>query len=146
MSSSRPLPSLFGRFTAISQQHDQLTNTLRLLRSMCTALEAGAAPPEGPAPELLLSDLSRHLNAHFAAEEGPAYFGAMRDEVPALCPDVDRLESEHRDMRRSIERLCAIAADHERWREVPVPTRELIGRLERHERAESQLLRSFFSP
>lgn len=141
-----PLPSLFGRFTAIFQDHDQLAKTLRRLRAMCAALEDGAAVlPAELAPDVLILDLRRGLGEHFAAEEAEEYFGTVVDEAPALAPQIAGLKWEHMTMLQAADMLCGIARDRTRWTQLPGPTRELISQLERHEGSESRLLRNLFS-
>jgi hypothetical protein len=147
MTATSPLPSLFGRFTAILQQHNHLGKTLRRLRSMCAALEKGelAFPPE-LAPSVLLVALRTDLGGHFAAEESAEYFGAVVDDAPALASQIAGLKWEHMAMLRSANVLSRVALDHARWPDLAAPTRELVAQLERHERAESSLLSEFFSP
>jgi hypothetical protein len=144
--SAQPLPSLFGRFTAIFKDHDQLAKTLRRLRQMCAALDDGQArlPPD-LAPDLLIIDLRNDLSEHFAAEETAEYFGTVVDEAPELASDIAALKWEHLTMLRGVDVLCGLARDRSRWQQLSGPTRELIGQLERHERSESRLLRSLFS-
>lgn len=143
---ANPLPSMFGRFTAIFRDHDHLATTLRRLRLMCAALEDDPhALPAELGPNLLIVELRADLAEHFAAEETDQYFGTVVDEAPALAPDIARLKSEHVTMLRAAEVLCDLARDRARWSRLPAPTRELIGQLERHEHAESKLLRSLFS-
>jgi hypothetical protein len=147
MSSTSPLPSLFGRFTAILRDHDHLGKTLRNLRQMCAALEAGdREPPSELTPVVLLVELRRHLGEHFAAEEDEGYFGTVVDEAPGLATDIAGLKWEHMTMLRAADVLCDLAADRSRWPQLPKPTRELVTQLERHEGAESKLLRRFFAP
>lgn len=140
-----PLPSLFGRFTAIFQEHDHLAKTLRRLRIMCAALEDGqlSLPPE-LAPDVLLVDLRMDLAEHFGAEESPQYFGTVMDEAPHLASQVAGLKWEHMTMLRAADVLCGVAKDPTRWTLLAGPTRELVGQLERHERSESVLLRKLF--
>jgi hemerythrin-like domain-containing protein len=147
MSSTTTLPSLFGRFTAILQEHEHLGKTLRKLRQMCAALEAGESEPASElAPLALLVELRRDLGEHFAAEEDEAYFGTVVDEAPSLAPDIAGLKWEHMTMLRAADVLHDLAADRSRWSQLSKPTRELVAQLERHERSESKLLRRFFSP
>ena len=147
MTVANPLPSLFGRFTAILQQHDHLGKTLRRLRSMCAALENGqTALPSELAPNVLLVTLHADLDRHFGAEESIEYFGIVVDESPALAPQIAGLKWEHMTMLRAARVLSRRAQDHARWPDLVVPTRELVAELEQHERAESSLLRQFFSP
>jgi len=143
--SAQPLPSLFGRFTTIFRDHEELGGTLRRLRLMCAALEDGRAsfPPE-LSPTVLLVTLRETLATHFAAEEAEQYFGTVLDESPTLEPQISELKREHGSMLRSVQRLCELAGDRTRWSHLPYPTRQLIGELECHERAESKLLRDLF--
>lgn len=147
MSASSPLPSLFGRFTSIFQEHDRLGKTMRRLRAMCVALDEAQAPlPPDLAPERLLSDLCADLAEHFAAEEADEYFGTVVDEAPALGGQIAGLKSEHVMMLEAAQMLKQLAMDESRWALLPSPTRELVAQFERHERAESTLLRQLFSP
>lgn len=144
---AQPLPSLFGRFTAIFQDHDHLAKTLRRLRTMCAALEDGQAQlPAELAPEALLGQLQASLAAHFGAEESADYFGVVMEEEPHLAPQIAGLRWEHMTMLHAVEVLCQLAKDRERWLHLPAPTRELVAELERHEQAESRLLRNLFFP
>ena len=145
MSQSNALPSLFGRFTAILQDHEHLAKTLRRLRLMCASLENGHnLLPEELDPGILMTALRANLAEHFAAEESPAYFGTVISEAPALATQVAGLKREHLTMLRSVDVLSELTADRARWRELPSPTRELISQLECHERSESALLRGMF--
>lgn len=143
--SHSPMPSLFGRFTAIFQDHEQLAKTLRRLRLMCGALDNGQQPPPELSPDVLILDLRVHLGVHFSAEEADEYFGTVLEEAPALAPEIAGLKGEHLTMLRAADVLCSVARDRSRWRDLVGPTRELIGQLERHERSESKLLRTLFS-
>jgi hemerythrin len=147
VTATAPLPSLFGRFSAILKDHDHLGTTLKRLRMMCATLEAGA--PELPSelrPGPLLDELYADLRAHFASEESKEYFGTVIDEDPSLAPQITALEWEHQTMLATVERLVIMANDRRRWSTLPPPTRELVVDLERHERAESSLLRELFFP
>lgn len=141
-----PLPSLFGRFSAILKDHDHLGMTLRRLRKMCATLETGA--PELP-PELfpvaVLDELFTDLKAHFAREESKEYFGTVVEEEPSLAVQITTLEWEHQNMLASVQRLQGIASDRACWPTLPLPTRAFVADLELHERAESTLLRQLFS-
>ena len=141
------LPTLFGRFSTVLQEHDQLRTTLVQLREMCTTLETEAsALPRELLPEPLFAELFSELKSHFACEESPAYFGTVVEEAPTLAPQINTLKREHHDMLIAIEQLLGIAKDHSRWPALPHPTRQFVAILERHERAESTLLRELFFP
>lgn len=142
----RALPSLFGRFTAILRDHDDLDKTLRELRLMCGAIEGGSETlPADFEPSRLLGALRAQLTEHFRAEESDQYFGVVMEEQPRLKSQIAGLKWAHLAMARAVESLCELAADRERWRQLPGPTRELVSQLELHEREESVLLRNLFS-
>jgi Hemerythrin HHE cation binding domain len=142
----RALPSLFGRFTAIMRDHDDLNKTLRQLRAMCSALEAeqGALPAELEPPRLL-GALRVHLAEHFEAEESDQYFGVVVEEQPSLKTQIAALKWAHLTMMRALDGLCVLAAETGQWQQLPGPTRDLVTQLELHEREESGLLRNLFS-
>jgi len=147
MSRVQQLPSLFGRFTAILQEHAHLGKTLRVMRLMCAALEEGQTSlPLELTPKRLLGELRSDMAAHFGAEESADYFGTVLEEAPALAQQIAALKWEHMTMLRAVDVLYGVAQDRTRWAELPRPTRELVGQFERHERAESALLRQLFSP
>lgn len=138
---------MFGRFSAILKDHDHLGKTLKRLRKMCATLEVGE-PQLSPDlfPEPLFLELHADLKGHFASEESSEYFGAVVDEAPSLAPQIAALESEHQRLLKTVEQLLSFAEDRARWPALPVPTRDLVAELERHERAESSLLRELFFP
>jgi hypothetical protein len=145
MQTTAPLPSLFGRFTAILRDHDHLAVTLRQLRALCDALEPGQRElPEPLRPSQLLGALRADLTEHFASEESDAYFGVVLEEAPSLKPQIAALKWEHVSMLRTVEGLCELAEDREQWSQLSAPMRALVSRLEQHERAESALLRRLF--
>ena len=146
MSASSPLPSLFGRFTSILQEHDRLAKTMRRMRAMCVALDEAHTPlPPELSPERVLHDLCADLAEHFHAEEADEYFGTVVEEAPALGSQIAGLKWEHLVMLKAAETLKQLAMGQSRWVQLPSPTRELIAQFERHERAESTLLRQLFS-
>ncbi|HEY6079276.1 MAG TPA: hypothetical protein VIW29_10760 [Polyangiaceae bacterium] len=145
MSLPQSMPSLFGRFTAILKDHEHLGTTLRELKALCGALEAGQQErlPELQ-PQRLLMALKAGLSHHFGAEESEAYFGTVVTEDPALEPEIAALKAEHAAMLAAVELLLRLTEDPGRWLHLLAPTRALVLQLERHEGAESKLLRDFF--
>jgi Hemerythrin HHE cation binding domain len=142
---SKTLPSLFGRFTGILNQHEHLALTLRELRAMCRAIEDGSALEKlRAAPGKLVAELRDELSAHFDSEESAQYFGVVVEEEPRLGEHVAELKWQHLAMRRDAALLCELAADLERRAELAERARALIADLERHERAESDLLGRLF--
>jgi len=147
MSAPKPIPSLFGRFTAILQDHEHLAKTLRRIREMCSALDNRQAllPPQ-LAPDALLPELRKELAAHFDAEESAAYFGVVLDEQPSLTRQIAGLKWEHMAMLQTVDMLAQLATDRGEWSHLAALTRKLVAELERHERSESSLLRGFSLP
>lgn len=145
MKSASPLPTLFGRFTAILKDHDHLSVTLRLLQRMCGALEAEHVPSE-LSPPLLFRALLADLREHFAAEESADYFGTVVEEAPALAPQIAALKWEHLQFLATVEKLLGSAESHDDWPSLVQPTKQLVAELAQHERLESALLRQLFSP
>jgi hypothetical protein len=145
MTAPANLPSLFGRFTAIFQDHARLGTTLKDLRSMCVTLEARESLPAAVWPGRLLEDLRIDLSGHFAAEEAESYFGTIAKEAPLLAPRIGRLKDEHASMLSAIPALCGFAEKPSPRTELSAATRKLLSELERHERAESLLLRELFA-
>jgi hypothetical protein len=147
MSSTTPsLPSLFGRFTVVLDDHRRLAVTLSQLREMCAVL--GVEPVEFGTkrrPGELLADLYVDLSAHFKTEEAEAYFGTVVAERPALSQGIDELKAEHVAMLAAVRDFCVIAEDEQRWRELARPVVLLIERLQAHERRETLLLQEFFT-
>lgn len=147
MTATASPPSLFGRFAAILKDHDHVGTTLKRLRKMCATLESGARElPVELLPVPLFDELQANLRAHFGREESKEYFGAVIAEAPSLLAQVTALEWEHQSMLASVERLLNIARDDRHWSALAPATRELVADLERHERAESSLLRQLFFP
>ena len=145
MTRNGSLPTLFGRFSIISGQHQTLSTTLRQLREMCLALQAGSTEL-GPDPRPLLAALQLNLERHFATEEADDYFGAVAQERPSLLPSIAGLRAEHTAMLEAIAALSALSAEESRWAELSTPTLRLIEQLRAHEHAESVLLQDFFEP
>ena len=146
MANTASLPTLFGRFTAASGEHERLAVTLRELNAMCAALESGVRERAvDSVPFRLIADLRRNLERHFGAEEAEGYFGEVVLERPRLLPRIAALRAEHTAMLEETAKLAEISADERRWPELPLPTRRLVKALRAHEHAESELLQEFFS-
>lgn len=137
-------PSLFGRFTAIRQDHEHLGTTLKRLRLMCLGLEARERAPLAIEPARLFEDLRTDLSGHFAAEEADSYFGTIAEEAPHLAHGIAQLRNEHAALLSGIAVLCRLAEDGTRAAELSGATQRLVAELEQHERAESRLLRELF--
>jgi hypothetical protein len=129
----------------VLNDHRQLEVTLGSLRQMCAWLQGDRASlaPELP-PIVLIDSLTRSLSAHFVVEESDGYFGTVASERPALAERVARLTAEHGEMLETLGRLRVISTTEARWPELSAPLLELVAQLERHERAETELMREFF--
>jgi hypothetical protein len=146
MAKTASLPTLFGRFTAASGEHERLAATLRELAAMCAALESGIRERAvDSTPFRLIADLRRNLERHFCAEEAEGYFGTVVQERPTLQAQIADLKAEHCVMLEETAKLAEISADEGRWSELALPTRRLIKRLRAHEHTESALMQQFFS-
>lgn len=142
--SKTPLPSLFGRFTAIQSDHRDIGVTLGLLARMCAALEqSDGARDEELAPVLLLDRLRVHLAEHFQAEEGEAYFGAIVCERPALREQIQALGAEHASMLSEVSSFCIIASEPARVDLLPALVRRFLAGFRAHERGETRLVQAF---
>ena|ERR1051325_2036142 len=146
MDAQAALPTLFGRLTAVLNEHQHLGVTTRKLTELRAALKSGQLELSADLrPGPLLEDFERELSQHFSAEEADTHFGAVARERPALLPDVVALKEDHRSMLRSIETLRLAAADEARWVELPEALQQLLDQLRQHELAEARLLGEFFS-
>jgi hypothetical protein len=140
------LPSLFGRFTALLAGHETRSLILRRLEELCDALEDGQKQLAWRIrPPTLVLDLQESLLTHFAVEEANTYFGAIVAERPELCERVAVLSAEHAVMSAMIAHLRELAPYPERWPEMAVPSRVLLGLLHAHEQAEARLLQDFLT-
>jgi hypothetical protein len=167
---AHPLPSLFGRFTAIVAVHESLSRTLARLRELCDALDAGVEtlawrlkPPTlalDLEEELLTHfaveeadvyfgtialDLEEELLTHFAVEEADVYFGTIAHDRPDLIVAIATLRAEHAVMLSLIERLRELSTDPEHWHDLVAPARVLLSMFETHEHAEARLIEGFLT-
>lgn len=139
-----PLPSLFGRFTAVLSDHADLRVTLRRLEQLCTTLEGTKqAPPVEPAALTLIAELFADLSQHFAAEEGDAYFGTMTRDRPSSAGRIAELKQQHTEMLDALGSLRRLAGTGS-WDELPPLARRFVAALRAHEIAEARLLQEFF--
>jgi hypothetical protein len=139
-----PLPSLFGRFTVVLQDHRDLGVTLRSLEKLCATLdETERAPPLEPAALELIVELHAELSQHFTAEEGDAYFGAMARDRPGSAHRIAELKQQHAEMLAAVGSLRDLAGQA-RWTELSSPARRFVAGLRAHEAAETRLLQEFF--
>jgi hypothetical protein len=140
----RPVPTFFGRFTAVLSEHEHLETTLRKLGQMTTALGVGQDVAVELEPGRLLTALQADLVRHFAAEEASGYFGVVARDFPVLLPRIVELKLDHAEMLETIHTLLLAAADEARRFEVAASVAALITRLRAHEQMENELLHEYF--
>jgi hypothetical protein len=136
--------SVFGRATAVLQDHANLRVTIGMLRALALAGNVAEPAPE-LAPGSLLDAFRAQLLAHFAIEESEGYFGTLGEERPSLRPGIARLRSEHEDMLRAVSRLLALSEDPSRYPELVEELKSFIDCFNAHESAENDLMQDFFS-
>lgn len=143
----KPFPSLFGRFTAVMRDHRELGPLLLQVRELCVGFaEEGRAPQRSAiSPPALLAALYTELTRHFAAEDCPAYFGAVAAERPVLAPRVAELRADHARMLELSAALVDLASEPLKREQVGRHGLELLERLREHEARETAVLGEFLS-
>jgi hypothetical protein len=139
------LPTLFGRLTSLQGEHAELHTLLDRIRTICQVLTGhsdSATAGESERIQVIVEWRTR-LSRHFETEESPRYFGTLVTERPALIPRVAELRAEHTAVLETLELLIRLAGDPDRTLEFAARTLGLIATLERHEQAESILMREF---
>jgi len=143
----KPFPSLFGRFTTVRRDHRELAPLLLQVRELCAGLvDDGRARNGGfVSPPSLLAALYMELARHFAAEDCPAYFGAVAAERPVLAPRIAELRVDHSRMLDLSAALVDWASDPSKRESVGRHGFELLEQLREHEARETALLGEFLS-
>lgn len=139
------LPTLFGRATAILNEHHTSLVVLQRLERECALLASDGAPARYGVPFAYAMKCWRvELAAQFAAEESDDYFATMVAEIPALAGLVQQLKREHRIILLSVDTLLALGES--------LPPSELkryisslAQHLRDHEAAERNLVREFLA-
>ncbi|MFZ5896337.1 MAG: hemerythrin domain-containing protein [Myxococcota bacterium] len=140
------LPSGFGRFTTIFQDHRELAGTQVKLRHMCAVL-LGDTWEDAPAdPTQLLREFYADLTAHFEREETDEYFGVVASERPGLIPRLAELRAEHTELLETVSDLARQAQGALDRYDLARETLMVLARLRAHEQTETQLLNEFFEP
>jgi hemerythrin-like domain-containing protein len=138
------LPDLFGRATIVMGGHEGLRETVRVLRGMSAAL-CQRAPVSLDELKARIATFTEQLVAHFAAEEGPDYFGALAAQSVPLSQGIRRLRSEHRQMTALVESLRAVGDLESNGVWFGYELEDLLDLLAEHEGREHQLLGEFFA-
>jgi len=94
--------------------------------------------------EIYIGDLLRIAEMRNAGTIAEVSIPGREKTQSNLTADIAGLKNEHVAMLHAIDMLSQLSNDHARWFHLPAPTRELVAELERHERAESTLLRNLF--
>jgi hemerythrin-like domain-containing protein len=144
MSVESDLPDLFGRATIVMGGHEGLRETARVLRNRSASLRE-RTPVALEELKTLVATFTEQLLAHFAAEEGPDYFGALAAQSLPLSQGVRRLRSEHQQMRAVLGSLHGFydVEGHGVW--FGHELEALLDLLAEHEQREHQLLGEFFA-
>lgn len=135
------VPDLFARATTILSSHPALRQTIEELRALSVRLEAEDMVLIDGLRECL-DKLANQLVVHFAAEEADGYFGTLRAESPQTLHAVERLVSEHREIRAGLRALLDLIGrvdEMELGRDIDL----FIARLVAHEHDESALMSRF---
>lgn len=138
------LPDLFGRATIVMGGHEGLRETARVLRNRSASLRE-RMPVSIDELKTLIATFTEQLLAHFAAEEGPDYFGALAAQSLPLSQGVRRLRSEHQQMTALLESLHGFKdlEGHGVWFGHELDG--LLDLLAEHERREHEVLGEFFA-
>lgn len=144
MAAESDLPDLFGRATIVMGGHQGLRETARVLRNRSASLRE-RTPVAIDELKTLIATFTEQLLAHFAAEEGPDYFGALAAQSLPLSQGVRRLRSEHQQMTAALESLHGFEdlEDHGAW--FGHELEGLLSLLAEHEQREHELLGEFFA-
>ena len=144
MTTHAGLPDLFGRATVVMGGHAGLREGMQLLRGYSASFREEVTDSADGA-KACLEAFGERVSAHFAAEEGPDYFGTFADESLSLLQGITQLKLEHTELSR----LLAALRDFQDIELRPVEfSRALDAFLESfvaHERREHALLQDFFT-
>jgi len=144
MNDGHPMPTLFGRGTAVFKEHADLRPLVFRLKKHAADLAIGRQSDESEV-ESALAEFFNQLLAHFAAEEDEGYFGTFIEDHPTLSIKVERLLAEHEEMVDVIERLKMLSRRGGCSRDLGIGLTTLLERFEKHERDENSLMRTFLS-
>jgi hypothetical protein len=139
---SKPFPTLFGRATAVLDEHMTLRTTLGQLREYCARLVHVGRRIE-PEPASVINYFLQQLRAHFAAEEADGYFGTLAASGPNARDHVVALRAEHKEMLATAESLRVLAVHSHDSLNLAAALSKLLDLFDRHERRETELLREF---
>jgi hypothetical protein len=137
--SSTRFSEFFGRVPLLLSERKRFAAVQESLRELCRALEAGIIPPPaGLDPVLLVNELGLVLADHFEAAERS--LERVATHRPDLLPAVVDLRTDHTMLAGSMADLRLLAADRERWTELPRRIASLLAVLAAHREAEATLV------
>lgn len=129
-----------------------MLSTIYALRASVVALRRislslqGEMSQDYAAASGALSDFSATLATYFDAEENGGYFAGIVDDCPQFQGRIHKLEETHEHLRATIASARHLADRGERS-EMRALGRDIdciLEKLERHERAENELMQDFF--
>jgi hemerythrin len=143
MATTFSIPTLFGRATAVLDQHATLHVLLKRLREACASSAKGSSESRTDRRRLI-EEFGERLSVHFAAEEDEGYFGMMASVSPALRAKVTRLREEHTEFLALVQRLLTLAEVAPDRKEFTETLQAFLERFNAHEHAENRLMQEFF--
>ena len=136
-----PMPTLFGRATAIYGEHAELHGSVNELRARCVALKDGRTTTELDMRSALEQFL-RRLRRHFAREESDGYFGTVIASLPDLNVDIAWLQAEHGEIIETMLELIRMC-EYGDGQRLAGALERTIEAFEAHERRETELIQQF---
>jgi hypothetical protein len=132
------IPTLFGRATAILNEHENMYVSVARLRSACSKL----CDETLAETQRLVQEFAAELRVHFAAEEADSYFGTLLGELPALRIHIEHLVAEHAELLSVADELSHARTTPQ---DLALRVDDLVERFKTHERAENAMLQKFFA-
>ncbi len=139
---SLPMPTLFGRATAIFDAHKTLHKTVAQLYDLCARLMSGR---QVAAAELhaLVGVFSVQLREHFSSEEEDDYFGTLARSSAEAGELVAVLHVEHADMRDGLDELARLVEGRASSGELAECLNALLDQFNDHEKKESRAMQQY---
>lgn len=131
---SRASQASFQRLLAASRELRQRLTDLRRTLSGCD---------DGRQVAALLDDVHERLTARFRHEEEGGYLGEVVAVAPGRLGEATRLRRQHGELLADLARLEEMAErcrDPSQWNELRAAAALFRSELERHERAETELV------
>jgi hypothetical protein len=136
----KEMPNLFGRVTSVLSDHARLKETVQQLQ----AASSPALTVARDSLRELTAGFAVQLRAHFSAEETDGNFGEICRQRPDLVEIIGLRKNEHDQMRQILQDLDGSVARMD-VPDLATVVIALLHLLERHEVAESTLMRHFMA-